>query len=36
MAFNPTVTLKCIHWLIYHQSIVHLKKMSSIIIPMYL
>ena len=28
MAFNPTVTWneKCIHWLIYHQSIVHLKK----------
>jgi hypothetical protein len=36
MAFNPTITLKCIHWLIYHQSIVYLKKMSSIIIPMYL
>ena len=33
MAFNPTTTLKLIYWFIYHQSIVHLKKMSSIIYP---
>ena len=33
MAFNPTTTLKLIYWFIYHQSIVYLKKMSSIIYP---
>ena len=33
MAFNRTTTLKLIYWFIYHQSIVHLKKMSSIIYP---
>ena len=33
IAFNPTTTLKLIYWFIYHQSIVHLKKMSSIIYP---
>jgi hypothetical protein len=33
MAFNPTTTLKLIYWFIYHQSIVHFQKMSSIIYP---
>jgi hypothetical protein len=33
MTFNPTTTLKLIYWFIYHQSIVHFPKMSSIIYP---
>jgi hypothetical protein len=33
MTFNPTATLKLIYWFIYHQSIVHFPKMSSIIYP---
>ena len=33
MAFNQTTTLKLIYWFTYHQSIVHFKKMSSILYP---
>jgi hypothetical protein len=37
MAFNSTTHLKLIYWFTYHQSIVHLKKMSIVLyIPMYL
>jgi hypothetical protein len=37
MAFNSTTPLKLIYWFTYHQSIVHLKKMSIVLyIPMYL
>ena len=37
MAFNSTTPLKLIYWFTYHQSIVHLKKMSTVLyIPMYL
>ena len=33
MTFNQTTTLKLIYWFTYHQSIVHFKKMSSILYP---
>ena len=33
MTFNQTTTLKLIYWFTYHKSIVHFKKMSSILYP---